>query len=247
MPAKPPSTATQPAGRKARIGIVEDEAVISSYLFQTLNKLGYAPLPPVVNYTEALALFRAHDVDLFLIDIVLAGRKSGIDLAQTIKESSGIPFIFITANAEDATMDRAMACRPMGFLVKPFDERNLRGVVESTFAVSPLLSDAYCISIRLPNGDRRRIDLREITHVETSHVYCDLFDKQGNRHTLRMPLAEFLTTYAWMGFRQIHKRFAVQFSSVKSYSRTEITLHSGATVPLGRTYVVNFREKMGET
>lgn len=233
-------------GRQARIAIAEDEAVISSFIYGTLERLGYRPLPPVVNYTEALALLNMQTIDLFLIDLVLAGRKTGIDLGSYLAEHTDIPFVFVTANADDHTMDQALVCRPRGYLVKPFDERDLRGVVGSALASGPLIDHDFILSIRLQNGDRKRLDIRDVTHVETSHVYCDVFCGAQSHYTLRISLTEFADRYQHLGIRQIHKRYAVQSAFVDRYNRSEVVLNDGLRLPIGRAYAKSFFDALDE-
>lgn len=236
-----PNEITSPRkGRQARIAIAEDEAVISSFIYGTLQELGYKPLMPVVNYTEALELLGRQAVDLFLIDLVLAGKKTGIDLGEYLSERTDIPFVFVTANADDRTMDLAMVCRPRGYLVKPFDERDLRGVVGAALASGPLIDSHFLLSIRLANGDRKRVDIRDVTHVETSHVYCDLFCGSHVHYTSRISLTEFVERYQHLGIVQIHKRFAVQSAYVVQYNRSEVVLNHGLSLPIGRAYAKSF-------
>ena len=69
-------------------------------------------------------------VGLVLMDITLAGKLDGITAAVTIRGSSGIPVVFLTAHADDKTMERAMLAGPFGYLIKPFDRGEIKAAIE---------------------------------------------------------------------------------------------------------------------
>ena len=103
-----------------KIGVVEDELVIARTILTTLDELGYLHCGPSINYTEALEMLEHDKPDLLLLDIQLAGRKDGFDIAEHINERYKLPFIFLTANSDIETIDRAKKVKPHAYIVKPF-------------------------------------------------------------------------------------------------------------------------------
>ena len=97
---------------KITIGIVEDEMVIARTIEHTLDELGYAHCGPACTYGEAMELLEEEKPDLLLLDINLAGKKDGIDVAEKIRQLYQMPFIFLTANSDMATIERAKKVRP---------------------------------------------------------------------------------------------------------------------------------------
>src|SRR3982751_2181191 len=75
-----------------KIGIVEDELVIARTILNTLDELGYLHCGPAINYTEAMEMLEENKPDLLLLDIQLAGKKDGIDVAQKVNELYRIPY-----------------------------------------------------------------------------------------------------------------------------------------------------------
>src|SRR5436190_6769504 len=118
---------------KIKIGIVEDEAIIADSLSHTLQQLKYDVAEPVASYSQALEMIESEKPDLLLIDIHLSGSKDGIDLAWKIKEDYDLPFIFLTANADAATVERAKNTEPPAYLVKPFNKDDLYTSIEICF------------------------------------------------------------------------------------------------------------------
>jgi PAS domain S-box-containing protein len=114
----------------ARILIVEDEAVVARDIAQQLTLLGYEAVAQTPRAEQALVLAEQLRPDLVLMDIQLAGEMDGIAAAQAIRERLAIPVVFLTAFVGDATLERAKVAEPFGYIIKPFQDRELRTVIE---------------------------------------------------------------------------------------------------------------------
>jgi two-component system, cell cycle sensor histidine kinase and response regulator CckA len=118
--------------------IVEDEIITGMDIHRTLKKHGYN-VAPVISEGEGVPdAVAEHHPDLILMDIHLRGRLDGIAAASAIHESSQVPVVFLTANADDATYERATVAAPYGFLIKPFNDRELFSAVENALQRSRL-------------------------------------------------------------------------------------------------------------
>ena len=109
---------------KEKILIVEDEFIVANDLRIMLEKAGYAVCGIAPSVVKALELIAAKQPDWILLDIFLQGDKTGIELAVQLTEMN-IPFIYISANTNQATLEAAKATLPYGFMVKPFREKDL--------------------------------------------------------------------------------------------------------------------------
>jgi PAS domain S-box-containing protein len=116
--------------------IVEDEAVIARDLQLLLEDLGYCVPAIAATADEALASISAAMPDLVLMDIRLADGSDGITAAEAILARWAIPVVFLTAHADPATVARAQATSPYGYLLKPFDEREVAISVQLALAKS---------------------------------------------------------------------------------------------------------------
>lgn len=110
--------------------IVEDEAAIAMELQSRLNDLGYRVLGPVASSEGALRLVQAQPPDMVLMDIRIQGSRDGIEVAAEIRAQHDLPIIFLTANADASTLQRAKLTEPVGFLTKPFREREVQAMIE---------------------------------------------------------------------------------------------------------------------
>ena len=115
---------------KPRILVVEDEAIVAMNLRRMLNHLGYGVVDVVDSGEEAID--RAADLspDLILMDIRLAGTIDGIEAAEEIRDRFDIPVVYLTAYADEATLQRAKLTGPFAYLLKPVEERALHTAVE---------------------------------------------------------------------------------------------------------------------
>ncbi len=116
--------------KKTRILVVEDESIVAKDIQNTLIKLGYEV--PATASSAASAYEKLEQVlpDLVFLDIKLKGEEDGIHIAGHIKERYNIPVIFLTSYVDQETLDRAKVTEPYGYIVKPFNESDLKTTVE---------------------------------------------------------------------------------------------------------------------
>jgi two-component system cell cycle sensor histidine kinase/response regulator CckA len=110
--------------------IVEDEPLIARDLARTLRRLGYQVAQTASSAGEALRAMAAGPPALVLMDINLEGELDGIATAATIRRRWQVPIVYLTSHSDDATLARAKATGPHGYLLKPFNERDLRITIE---------------------------------------------------------------------------------------------------------------------
>lgn len=113
-----------------RILIVEDEKIIGLDLQRRLEKFGYTVVDLVSTGERAVAVAWETRPDIILMDIMLAGKIDGIEAAKKIKENCKIPVIFLTAYADENTLERAKLAEPFGYILKPFKERELYTTID---------------------------------------------------------------------------------------------------------------------
>jgi PAS domain S-box-containing protein len=110
--------------------IVEDEGVVALSLKAVLQKMGYKVVGIAVTGNEAIALAREHIPDVILMDIHIKGDIDGIQTTEKLNEIMDIPVIFLTAYADDETVQRAIKTRSHSYLVKPYNPRELYSNIE---------------------------------------------------------------------------------------------------------------------
>lgn len=113
-----------------RIVVVEDDAIVARDLQRTLTRWGYLVPAIASSAGEALERIAAADPDLVLMDIHLRGEVDGITAAETVQSRHAIPVVFLTAHSDDATLRRAKVTSPYGYVLKPYEDRELHIAIE---------------------------------------------------------------------------------------------------------------------
>ncbi|MEL6671316.1 MAG: response regulator transcription factor [Bacteroidota bacterium] len=113
-----------------RILVVEDDIFISQDIQECLKAMDYSLAGVAYDAKEALALLPECRPDLVLLDIHLGDEADGIAVATVIRDTYQLPFIFLTSFATQSVLDRAKRTRPMGYIVKPFQEKDLFAAIE---------------------------------------------------------------------------------------------------------------------
>ncbi|MFW6112601.1 MAG: sensor histidine kinase [Chloroflexota bacterium] len=120
---------------KKRILVVEDEYVIAREIQLGLRELGYTVVDIATSGEESIEKTGEHSpdlvlMDIVLMDIVLKGEMDGIEAAKEIRSRYDVPVVYLTAYPDENTMERAKTSEPYGYLIKPFEERELHTTIE---------------------------------------------------------------------------------------------------------------------
>jgi len=118
---------------KKKILIVEDEKIVARHIHGTLISLGYDVSDIVSSGEDAVEKAGSNPPDLVLTDIMLEGQMSGIEAADIIRSSLGIPVIYLTAYTDEKIIQEAKIAEPFGYILKPFEERELHATIEMAF------------------------------------------------------------------------------------------------------------------
>ena len=120
----------KPQVTKARILVVEDEAIVSADIQDRLQALGYEVVGSADTGEDAIQLATALKPDLILMDIMLKSDMPGTEAARQIRAQLHLPVIYLTANSNDDTFLKARDTGPFGFILKPFEEATLKVSIE---------------------------------------------------------------------------------------------------------------------
>lgn len=110
--------------------IVEDEPLIAEDISEYLTNQDYRVSGLAYNLEDAIASLEFDCPDIALLDINLGGNMDGFKIAETINEKYNIPFLYLTSYSAKSVIDKAKFTRPMGYIVKPFDENDLFSSIE---------------------------------------------------------------------------------------------------------------------
>lgn len=224
-----------------KIAIVENEVIIADSICATLTDLGYNVLEPCSTYKEAVALLKEDAPDIAIIDIHL-GDDDGVDVARYIKEQLNIPFIFLTANTDTTTVNRARAVNPDAYLSKPFKKTDLFAAIEVAIynaretplaGLKPLSKQKDHIFIK--DGDYFvKVKLDEILYLSSEHVYVTVHTLQ-RKFLVRSSLQDYLKKFDPEKFIRVHRSYAVNVEKIEKMNAAYIVIN-GQEVPISKNY-----------
>lgn len=114
-----------------KIWVVEDEVIVAQDIAGRLKKLGYQVIATVASGEEAIKKITENPPNLVLMDIVLKGDMDGITAAEIIHSKMKVPIVFLTAYGDIKTLERAKQTNPFGYIIKPFQQKDLRAAIET--------------------------------------------------------------------------------------------------------------------
>ena len=237
-----------------KIGVVEDELIIARTITNTLAELGYKHCGPAISYTEAMEMIEDEKPDFLLIDINLSGSKDGIDLAKRVNELYKIPFIFLTANTDRVTIERAKTANPNAYLVKPFKKDELFAAIEIAF--SNFTSRAQ-ISTDSANELHRnkeilfvksgyhynKVTIQDILYLSSEHNYVTIVIKNNIRQVVRTSLQELISSLP-ENFIRAHRSHVININHIDSVRADSLIIQS-ESVPFSKEYKDELMKRLG--
>jgi PAS domain S-box-containing protein/putative nucleotidyltransferase with HDIG domain len=191
---------------KIKILIVEDESLVARDIENMAASLGYEVCGIASTGEQATEMAARHRPDLMLMDVVIKGKLDGISAAEEIWEAFHIPVIYVTAYADEITLKRAKITEAFGYVLKPFDERELKIAIEMAFYKSRM-------DVRLREREEWLSAL--VRSIGEGVIATD----QAGLITFMNPLAEKLT--GWHYDEALHRPLGEVFSSAEERNETD--------------------------
>ncbi len=161
--------------KKTKIMIVEDDRIVAEGIKHSLQELGYAVVAIISFGEKAIETIQEKHPELVLMDIVLKGEMDGIDTTERIHAKFDIPVIYLTAYADDKMLERAKLTGPFGYIIKPFEDRELRTVIEMALY-------KHSIDKKLKKSEEKYRSLIENLHEGIWRIDKDAFTTYVNSH-----------------------------------------------------------------
>lgn len=221
--------------------IVEDEPLIAKDLSFILEDLGLSEVDIAMSYEDAIEALSAKKFDLILLDINISSDKDGVDLAHHINQEINTPFIFITSYFNASTVARAKVTQPLAYLLKPFNQYDIRINVEMALYKTELDTENTTVYLKVQSGSVQ-IDLKEILYLEAQDNYTQITTLSG-QHLISQTLKSILEKLPESDFVRTHKSFAVRLDAISMIKGNQVYLEQNE-VPIGRSYKTTFQERI---
>ncbi len=228
-----------------KILVVEDEMIIGAKISMQLVSLGYEVSAILSRGEEAISHVQENKPDIILLDINLKGKIDGIETAARIQKQSNIPIIYLTANADDATFNRAKVTKPSAFIAKPFKQLDLQRAIELTISCMAqnetgntiensnihdqpvILSDRIFVRSR---DKMMKILIADILYIEADRNYSRIFtgNKEYLLSTTLKTIEEKLSGHL---FVRIHRSYIINLAHVDEVAESHVVIGQKA-IPL---------------
>jgi len=237
---------------KTSILVVEDESIVAKDIQNSLKKLGYS-VPSVENSGEdAIDAAGQYRPDLILMDIMLKGEISGIEAAEQIKNRYQIPVIFLTAYADESTLNKAKVTEPYGYIIKPFKEIDLHTSIEMALykhgkeqevrkerdLYSSIVLDKSaddCIFVK-SNSRLVKVKTNEIYFVEALKDYVIIHSKDA-KYTVHSTMKDMQSKLSTSEFLRVHRSFIVRVDKIFAIEQNNLVMEDEKKViPVGGSY-----------
>ena len=218
-----------------------------------LEEIGYEIVDNVIVYEQAVEVLKNKEVDLVLIDIILASDKTGIDLGKHIRENYNIPFIFVTSNSDRATVENAKTVKPNGYLVKPFEQQDLYTSIEIALSNFTSVKNNGASESQEEDDDRLmsnkvlkdsifvkkqhlyyRIQFGDIQFIKADNVYLEV-NTVDKKFLVRSPLKDYLEKLPQQKFYRAHKSYIVNVDHIDAINSKDILINN-TLIPISKEF-----------
>ncbi|MFO0358409.1 MAG: LytR/AlgR family response regulator transcription factor [Sphingobacteriaceae bacterium] len=239
---------------KLNIFIVEDESIVAKDIQNSLIKLGYNVVGTANNGADAIKQIKETNPDLVLMDIMIKGPMTGIEVSEKLKETMNLPVIYLTAYADEATLSKAKITEPYGYILKPFKEIDLHSSIEMSaykhkkdlelkkerdflYSLVENKEEAGAdILFVKANSKLVKILLKDIYYVEALKDYV-IINTQYARYTVHSTMKDIEKKLGNTQFIRVHRSFICRIDKIQAIENQNVILENDKkTIPVGGSY-----------
>ncbi len=248
---------------KISVLVVEDESIVSKDIQLTLKKLGYEVVGSATTGENAVELALSLKPDVILMDIMLKGAMSGVEAAESIQKEISVPIIFLTAYADDVTLNKAKKIRPYGYIIKPFKQmdlhttieiaiykhkKNVEVIKERDFLYSLVenreQTDLNFIFVK-SNSKFVKIKNSDIYFIEALKDYV-VINTLNKRYTVHSTMKDIEIKLGNKDFFRVHRSFIVRVDKIGSIDFPNLILEDEKKIiPVGGSYKEELIKRVG--
>lgn len=229
---------------KVKILVVEDEVILGLDISQRLNQLGYEVLPVAKNPKQAMLLLENHHPDILILDINLGKNKmDGIDLAHEIRKWYQIPYIFLTSHSEDAILQRSKAAQPAAYILKPFNDKEIKIALEIALSNFAILQDQTTAkngskitdSLFLKKDHRfERVKFEHILWLQADSNYTEIHT-MSNTYVYSALLKKVEAILPHDQFFRVHRSYVVNKENISGFEGNSLLVQQ-EKIPVSKQY-----------
>ena len=215
-----------------KILIVEDEIMISDYIFKTLKASGFTNLDTANDIEEATYKMNKLNPEILLMDININGKHSGIELAKQRNEDTIV--IFITAQNDEATIQKAIETNPLSYLTKPIKKTDILAAIQlanfKTKSKQLLIEDGF---------EEIILSLDDLLFIKSDGNYIDIYTNT-RKISIRESLEKFYEKLDENQFLRIHRSIIINQNKISKKTATSVFINT-TELPISRNYKKNIK------
>lgn len=226
-----------------RIMIVEDEPIIADEIAATIEDLGYTVAAKVIHSKDVSSVFKTCEADVILMDINLGKGSDGIQLATEIKQQKNVPLIFLTSYSDKTTIDRAKQVNPDGYIVKPFNEKDLQVAIEIAFGrfeqqqktILEEKPETFLINKHLFIRNKNKLvklNPEEVIYAEAQSNYT-LLKTEKEKFMLSTTLGIIEEKLQPFGFFRLHRSYLANIARIDAIEEDHVLI-GGENIPVSK-------------
>jgi two-component system response regulator LytT len=245
---------------KTNIIVVEDESIVAKDIQLSLKKLGYNVLAMCSSGNDAINAVEEHQPHIVLMDIMLKGDMSGIEAAGQIKEKFNIPIIFLTAYADESTLNKAKVTEPYGYIIKPFKEIDLHTSIEMALykhekekelrnerdLLYSLVDGKESKDIIFVKANSRlvKVNTKDIYFVEALKDYV-VINTANAKYTIHSTMKDIEKKLPTTDFVRAHRSFIVRIDKIVAVESPNLILEDNKKqITIGGSYKEDLLKKL---
>lgn len=225
-----------------KIVIVEDEPELANNIAELVSLLGYQVAGIFNNFKSCLLFLNENPVDLVILDILLKGEETGIELGRTISNTYDIPIIFCSAYTDEQLLQQVKSIKHSGYIVKPFNRQILKTTIFLALNdkfVTPPSSGKDTLHVR-DKGYLIPIEFKNILIAEADGLYTKIVTAKKN-YLIRAILKNIEEQLPSNKFLRVHKSYLVNLDHISSFNSKGVKIND-SIVPVRRGYFKSLKE-----
>ena len=234
-----------------KVLVVEDDIRISESLTEMLEILNHEVIGVAESYDQVVKMMEKSDVDVALLDIQIKGPKTGIDVAELLKNDYHIPFLFTTAFADADTIQKATNHSPYGYLVKPYGMKDINAGIELAVNNHKNVAKLKNEEGNLFNSDNLfvkvnsrlvRIEPKDILFVEAKGDYV-LFKTKEKGYIVHSTIKNIELKLDPIVFVKVHRSYIVNVNKIVDIEENNLLI-GDLVIPISRGQKSNLLSRL---
>lgn len=223
-----------------KVLIVEDEVLVAEELAADIEDYNFSVTDIAISSEECFQSIKENLPHVILMDINIKGDLDGIETSKIINQTHNIPIIYLTANTDTATMDRAVSTAPSAFISKPYNKKDIIIALEiafnkhnETILKAKKTPNENCFFVK--NGDHYiKINLEDVNFIEADGSYSKIHTDKKH-FTLSSNLNHFQDSINNDCFARIHRSYIVNLKKVEAFDKNSVVINS-QSLPISKSH-----------